>query len=84
MQGSIIASCGCKLVDGEETVQVRIGHETCDAVDGFYPCVGYHAYCPRCAEKAKAWDTYLPDDVPDEWWFNEGYPAQRKRMSASQ
>ena len=71
--GSITASCGHTLKDGEEIVPVRTGGESCDAVDGFQPCVEYHSFCPTCAELAKTRDTYLRDDVPDDWWFNTGH-----------
>lgn len=79
MKGSITASCGCTLKDDEEIVPVRLGGESCDAVDGFSASVSYHSYCPACAEKAKSWDVYLADDVSDDWWFETGYRQWRER-----
>jgi hypothetical protein len=81
--GTVTASCGHVLEDGEDTVSVRNGHESCDAVDGFSACVEYHSYCPACAERAKSWDTYLAPEVPDEWWYRVGYPAWRAKINQS-
>lgn len=76
---SVTASCGHVLKDGEETIPVRIGGEDCDGAYGFSACVEYSSFCPSCAEKARSWETYLPDDVGDDWWFEVGYPQWMAR-----
>ena len=41
--GNIRASCGHVLKDGEDTVHVREGHESCDAVDGYSAAVNHYS-----------------------------------------
>jgi hypothetical protein len=57
MKGSITASCGHVLADHENTVSVVYSDQTCDAIDGFSPCLVFAEFCPKCAEewKAKGW-----------------------------
>jgi formylmethanofuran dehydrogenase subunit E-like metal-binding protein len=57
MKGSVTASCGHVLAEGETGVDVISGGEDCDAVDGFRPCLFYNHFCPKCAAewRAKGW-----------------------------
>ena len=77
------ANCGHE-VDIGETVLVREGHESCDAVDGYRAAVNYYSYCAACAERAKGWDTYLADEAAEDWWFREGYLQWRERIAREQ
>lgn len=71
---TITASCGHVVDDTDDLIRIRFGDSTCDAVDGYVPCVVYASYCKECAERAKTFKMqYLEDDVPDEWWYSTGY-----------
>jgi len=57
MKGSVTASCGHKLADDEEGVDVMYGTDSCDAIEGFRPAVAYAHFCQKCAAewKVKGW-----------------------------
>lgn len=66
--GSITASCGCKLTDGDEGREVNYSGESCDWLDGFKPCVHYAWYCTACADKARQWPEFLAThEAADAW-----------------
>lgn len=68
-RGSITASCGHVLTDGDEGREVRYSGETCDAVEGFKPCVHYAWFCTACADEARSWPEFLPDEAAAEAFF---------------
>lgn len=53
-KGSIRASCGCLLADGDEGEPVYHTDGVCTA-DGFQPGVTYAWFCTPCAERARSW-----------------------------
>jgi hypothetical protein len=61
----IIANCGCRVDSVDDTVDMRIRHWSCDAVDGLIPCVIYAAYCRGCANRAV--DNILTDEEETAW-----------------
>lgn len=72
MVGKIIATCGHELVDDDDGTCVRLAGEECDAIDGFHKSVSYVTYCQLCAERAKSWPEYLPDeDAVDKYFVEE-------------
>lgn len=67
-QGYITASCGHKLTSEDEGEEVIYSGESCDAVDGFQPCVSYAWFCSPCAREARGWPEYLPShEAADAW-----------------
>lgn len=70
MIGSITASCGHKVERSGDLVSVIYASEHCDAVDGFNPCIVYVEYCPKCAEKARAWPEWFEDNEQAEAWLD--------------
>lgn len=80
MGGCIIATCGHKL-DDRGGVDIRYASETCDAIEGFSPCVVYSHYCPECAEQARSWPEFIADDEAEAafWASAEVEEARRRR-----
>jgi hypothetical protein len=68
-EGRIIATCGHKVVNMDDIVDVRYRSEDCDAVEGFRPCVVYASYCKPCAEKLKSDPDYIGTDEDEEAWL---------------
>jgi hypothetical protein len=59
----IVASCGCTVPEGQDTVQVEYDTESCDAVDGWGPCTVYASLCPACVPKYREWYPGLKIDT---------------------
>lgn len=47
-------SCGCRVSDFDEGAMIAYADETCDAVDGFIPCVVHAFMCHKCIDRIKA------------------------------
>ena len=72
MQGSITASCGHKLEDGDEGQSIIYGGEDCDAVRGFSPCLFYAHFCTACAEQWRKDGLLFENDaVATQWLHNQ-------------
>lgn len=47
----ITASCGCRVEDDDELLDVEWEGEDCDPLEGIVPCTFYARYCRACAVK---------------------------------
>jgi hypothetical protein len=77
MNGSITASCGHKVEEVEDMVDVIYSGEDCDAVTGFHPCLFYASFCPACAEdwRNKGW-LFASEEEADAWLTAESARAR--------
>lgn len=76
--GSITASCGHKLADGEEGVDVIYKDEQCLAVEGFIPVIVYGYFCQKCAAKWRSEGLLFDNNEEAEKWLMEvKYPDWR-------
>lgn len=73
-KGSLTASCGHTLTDGERTVSVVYGDYDCDAIDGFSRCVVYASFCPRCATE-RSGEFFKTKAEADAWLDGEDEPT---------
>ena len=80
-EGCIIATCGHKL-GPEGGVDIRYSSESCDAIDGFQPCVVYSHYCPPCAEEARNWPEFIADDAAEAAFWASAEVAEARRRRA--
>jgi len=71
LKGSIRASCGHFLKDGEEIVDVRWKDTTCDPVTGFTNAVAYGSFCPTCAREWKERGNLIETAEEAEKWLSE-------------
>jgi len=77
-RGSIIASCGHALADGEEEVAVRWREQECDAVSGFYNAVAHGSFCPRCAAEWRERGDLIETDEEAKAWLAAGRESVSK------
>lgn len=78
--GSITASCGHKLKDDEECVDVIYKGESLDIPYGFTPALVYAAFCPTCAAKWKAdGDLFASEAEADAWLDSAPIPESTLR-----
>jgi len=70
LKGSIQASCGHFLKDGEEIVDVRWRDTTCDPVTGFTNAVAYGSFCPTCAREWRERGDLLDTAEEAEKWLS--------------
>lgn len=63
------AHCGHEVDGYDQFVTVRFGGWSCDAVEGFLPCVEFYEYCPSCAISARARPDFLADEDAENAYF---------------
>lgn len=81
MKGSITATCGHKLANADEGVDVRYGGYDCGAY-GYEKVVSYVVFCPKCAEEAKKWPEYIATDEDEARWFDAPDDEAAKAIAA--